>query len=210
MKEIYSKEEDCQELKAKLYEAFGQRVSMRGYEIVEGEYHSFPWSTYENHQAYKEDQIRFYYKFRKNGFLRIDVENGGFPVSNGHKLAVLSDFYEALLDEFGEPTVFYTLKNDQEGGFHFQWAFIQKEETIEEFTHGFPFDDEEVDQAIVIGRDTSLNQETRNLFSHQMGFPIELLPFINENIEDYMKYKYGPAKSNEKKNSSSGYQKTIS
>lgn len=210
MKEIYSNEKDCRQLKIKLAKALGEKVRMKGYEIVDAEYHSFPLSMYETYQAYDKDQLKFYCKFCKNEFLRIDVENYCFKASEGHKLAALSDCYEALLDEFGEPTVFYTLKDDEEDGLHFQWAFTNKEETTNEFLHGFPFDDGEVDLAIVIGKTEGLNEETRKLFSRQIGLPYELLPLINENIEEYMKYKFGSGKCIEKQKNSEGYQKSIS
>ena len=191
MKEIYSNVDDCLYLKRKLKKVLGDKCIMSGYEIVDGEYHSFPYPMYETYQEYMQDQLKFYFKFCKNGFLRIDVEDHSFKASRGHKLAALSDFYEALLDEFGEPTVFYTLKDDENDGLHFQWSFTNKEETTNEFLHGFPFDDGEVDLAIVIGKTEELNEETRKLFSRQIGLPYELLPLINDNIEEYMKYKFG-------------------
>jgi len=210
MKEIYSNAEDCFQLRIKLKKALGEKVRMRGYEVVEGEYASFPYPMYETYQAYHQDQLKFYFKFCKNGFLRIDVEDRFFPESIGHKLAALSDFYGALLDEFGEPTVFYTLKDDEEDGLHLEWSFTNKEETINEFLHGFPFDDGEVDLAIAIGKTEGLNEETRQLFSRQMGLPYELLPLINDNIEEYMKYKFGSGKCTQDEKYPETYQKIIS
>lgn len=194
MKEMHSNDEDCRQLGIKLKKALGDKVVMKhGYGVIDGEYHSFPCLMYETIEAHIQDQLRFYCKFCRDEFLEIVIEDSRSIASDGHKLAALSDFYEVLFDEFGEPTVFYTLKDAVNRGFHFRWAFTHKKETIEEFMHGFPFFDAEVDQAIVIGESNQINEQTRNLFSHQMGLPIELLPLINENIEDYMKYK----KSNE-------------
>ena len=212
MKEMFSNIQDCKQLATKLYEKLGTKIAidvdLQG--VADGDYHIFPYSMYSSYEEYRHNQLHLHYLFCRGEFLRIGVENCYFQASVGHKLAALSGLYEALRDEFGEPTVFYTLKDDKEEGLHFQWAFKNKEETIEEFMHGFPFDDDEVNQAITIGEETALNEETRNLFSRQMGLPFELLPLINENIEDYMKYKYGQEKNNENEKSSDGYQKVIS
>lgn len=214
MKEIFSNAEDCKYLAKKLSKKLGGKFYVYRFfdRVVNGNYYSLPYSSaiYSDYSEYLKDTLHFYYKFCRDNFLRIGVKNCCFQASDGHKLAALSDIYEALIDEFGEPTVFFTMKDDEDEGLHFEWAFTHKEKTIEEFIHGFPFDDGEVDQAIVIGESNQINEQTRNLFSHQMGLPIEMLPLINENIEDYMKYKYGQAKSDEKENSSGGYQKIIS
>ncbi len=212
MKEIYSNAEDCKYLARKLCKKLGGKFDIYGvpYEVVDGYYHSLPLSKYSSYSEYKRDQIHFYYKFSRDNFLRIGVENCLSQASYGHKLAALSDIYEALLDEFGEPTVFFSIKDDEDEGLHFQWNFVNKEETIEEFMHGFPFDDGEVDLAIVIGKTEGLNEETRKLFSRQMALPYELLPLINENIEEYVKYKFGSEKCTQDEKNSGSYQKVIS
>lgn len=133
----------------------------------------------------EREQIKFSYKFLKDGFLRIGVGNN--PLSKktvGHKLAALSDFYQVLSKNFGEPTLFYTMENDDEEYLYFEWVFIDKKETIEEFKNNTFFDDGgKVKNLIIIG------EQQDKFISNQLGLPIELLGLVEENIDDYIKYK---------------------
>ena len=115
----------------------------------------------------------------------------------GHKLAVLSDLYEVISREYGEPTTFYTLKEDDENSINLEWAFIQKEETIDAFKNGCRFDDAEIDELIIIGDERqktsaySLNKKTKEMISKTVGLPFEMLYLVDENVEDFVLYKKG-------------------
>ena len=92
-------------------------------------------------------------------------------------MAALSDFYSILSKEYGDPTVFYTIKGDDKEFLTLQWAFINKEEEIVKFQNGTYFDDAEIDKLIVIGKNKeniesySFNDTTRNFISRQVGLP---------------------------------------
>ena len=136
----------------------------------------------------------------ENGFLSIQVNDSVYKeLSMGHKLAVLSDLYEVISEVYGEPTVFYTIKEDDENSINLEWDFIEKEETIESFKNGIRFEDDEVDKFIIIGEEIcekktnvySLNKRTKEMISKTVGLPFEMLPLVDENIEDFVLYKKG-------------------
>ena len=137
--------------------------------------------------------LPFYFKYSKNEFLRISVGSNHFGSSLGEKLAALSDFYEILSEEYGEPTLFYTTKEDEEGLLTLQWSFINKEEEIEKFKNGKYFDDAEVDKLIIFGEkgDTeknNLSDKTKQIISKRVGLPFELIYLV----DDYFaKHKIG-------------------
>ena len=141
--------------------------------------------------------LPFYFKFSENEFLRISVGSNHCGSSLGEKMAALSDFYSILSEEYGEPTVFYTTKDDDEGLLTLQWAFINKEEEIEKFQSGTYFDDAEIDTLIVLGKKRenvdgySLSDKTRKIISRQVGLPFELIYLVDEDIENFVKHKNG-------------------
>ena len=112
-------------------------------------------------------------------------------------MAALSDFYEVLSEEYGNPTVFYTTKDDDEGFLTLQWSFINKDEEIEKFKSGKYFDDAEIDTLIIIGKEKnniegySLSDKTKEIISRQVGLPFELLYLVDEDIESFVKHKSG-------------------
>ena len=191
MQELYSKDEDCLELYKILKKKMGDKIDCYGTPytpLFSGKYFSH-WLA---------RGINFYYKYCKNGFLRIQI--GGsihHNASVGERLAALSDFYEALSEEFGEPTVFYTTKDDDEGLLSMHWSFINKEEDIQKFKEGSYFDDVETDELIIMGESKQttegyqLNDLTKKMISRQIGLPFELLPLVDENIEDFIKFNTG-------------------
>lgn len=151
----------------------------------------------------KKELINFYYKFLKDGFLRIGVGNNSLSKKTvGHKLAALSDFYQVLSKKFGEPTLFYTMENDDEEYLNFEWVFVDKEETIEAFKNNTFFDyNDKVKDLIIIEQQDKLNEYkdlTKKLIPNQLELPFDLLSLVNENIEDFIKYKQINLDTNEK------------
>lgn len=201
MSEIYSNADDCLELARHLKKKMGNKIDFYGslrQEVISGKYFSHYRDPHSELDYLFEEGLPFYYKFCKEGFLRIQI--GSFwPHNNsvGEKLASLSSFYEVLSEQYGEPTVFYTTKDDEEGTLSLHWSFVNKEEDIQKFKNGSYFDDAEVDELIVIGEPRTqtssyqLSDTTRNLIAKQIGVPFELISLVDENIEDFVKYKTG-------------------
>lgn len=198
MTEIYSNAEDCFELANYLKKKMGSKIDFYGsicQEVISGSY----FSDFESkHYHSYGDGLLFYYKFCKEGFLRIGI-GSFYPHNNsiGEKLAALSGFYEVLSEQYGEPTVFYTTKDDDEGTLSLQWSFVNKEEDIQSLKNGSYFDDAEIDELIVIGESRTridsyqLSDTTRKLIAKQIGMPFELISLVDENIEEFVKYKTG-------------------
>ncbi len=190
MQELYSKDEDCFELYKILKSKMGNKIEYYGTPYISpfsGKYFSHINSYY----TYKKG-LPFYYKYSKNEFLRIQVGSSiYYNTSIGERLAALSDFYIVLSEIFGEPTVFYTIKDDDEKLLSLQWSFINKEEEINNFKNGTYFIDAVVDKLIIFNEQKSLNinELTKTHISHQLGLPLELIELMNKNIEDYLKYK---------------------
>ena len=201
MQELYSKDEDCFELYKILKRKMGNKIEYYGTPytaLFSGKYFSHYREPHSNIDYLFERGIPFYYKFCENGFLRIQVGSSIYHnASVGEKLAALSDFYEVLSEEFGEPTVFYTTKDDDEGLLSMHWSFINKDEDIQKFKSGTYFDDVETDELIIIGESRQktsgyqLNDITKKLISKHVGLPFELLSLVDENIEDFVKFKTG-------------------
>ena len=201
MKEIYSKDEDCYKLAIELKKKLKDKIAFMGspYQgCVSGKYFSHYRKPSNGTQYLFEKGLPFYYKFCEEGFLRIQVGTF-YPYKNsmGEKLAALSDFYELLSEMYGEPTVFYTIKDDEEGCVSLHWSFVNKEEDIEKFKNGTFFDDGETDELIVIGEEKPSNNSyrlsdtTKRFISKKVGLPFELIHLVDENIEDFVKYKTG-------------------
>lgn len=199
MKELYSNRRDCLELAKELNQKLGTKINFTGLfyqEVPSGKYHCLPYNRYESYQDYEKDVVSFYYKFCKDGFLRIGVGDYNNRSSLGHKLAALSDLYGVLKEKFGEPTVFYTTKNDDENMLNFEWAFCDKEEVVKSFENGTVFDDDEIDELIIIDSEYSsynghLSESARTFFEENIGLPFLMQTLIEEDIEDYVKYKKG-------------------
>lgn len=198
MSDLYSKAEDCNLLASKLKKKLGDKIEFYGSTYIEIPSGNYLSSYRRNNDEYmfNGQSLPFYFKFSKNEFLRISV---GSNCSNslGEKMAALSDFYSILSEEYGEPTVFYTTKDDEEGLLTLQWAFINKEEEIAEFESGAYFDDAEIDTLIILGKkkenveEYSLSDKTKKIISKQVGLPFELLYLVNEDIENFVKHKNG-------------------
>lgn len=195
MNELCSNRFDCEELAIKLYSKLRSKINFYEstlQEVISGKY----LSEYNKSQnIYTSDNsVPFYLKFNKNGFLRIQIGSlYPYNTTDGEKLAILSDFYKVLKEEYGEPTLFYTTKNDKENTFSLHWSFIDKDKDIEKFKNDTFFDDVSIDKLIIIGENTDkdIKDSTKNFLSNEIGLPYELLKLVNNNIEDYIKYKKG-------------------
>ena len=199
MNEFYSKTEDCYLLAGKLKKELENKIEFWGstyQEVPSGKYLS-SYRRNNGEYMFNGQYIPFYFKFSENEFLRIGVGSNYRDSSIGEKMAALSDFYSILSKEYGDPTVFYTIKGDDKEFLILQWAFINKEEEIVKFQNGTYFDDAEIDKLIVIGKNKeniesySFNDTTRNFISRQVGLPFELIYLIDEDIENFVKHKTG-------------------
>ena len=199
MNEFYSKTEDCYLLAGKLKKELENKIEFWGstyQEVPSGKYLS-SYRRNNGEYMFNGQYIPFYFKFSENEFLRIGVGSNYCGSSIGEKMAVLSDFYSILSKEYGDPTVFYTIKGDDKEFLTLQWAFINKEEEIVKFQNGTYFDDAEIDKLIVIAKNKeniesySFNDTTRNFISRQVGLPFELIYLIDEDIENFVKHKTG-------------------
>jgi len=201
MKELYSNAKDCLMLARLLKNRLKEKIEFSGstfQELIIGKYHSLPYDKYDTFLEYRKDVVEFSYKFLENGFLRISVCDSAYKKSSmGHKLAVLSDLYEVLSEKYGEPSVYFTLKDDDEKSINLEWAFIEKQETIDAFKKDTMFDDSEVEDLIIIGEEKentssySLTNITKELISKTIGLPFELIYLVDENIEDFVLCKKG-------------------
>ena len=203
-REMYSNAEDCHELASELKSKLKDKIrytTSTYLEIINGEFHSLPYKHYNlDYNKYQKDTIKFAIKYQKDVFLRLTIYDDINKLSLGHKLAVLSDFYEALSNDYGIPTLFYTIKDDEDGSLFLEWAFKEKDETINEFKYGNPFDDGVVDKLIVFGESkenddksifSGLNEITKDYIAKSFGLPYELILLMDDNIEDYIYYKKG-------------------
>ena len=199
MNEFYSKTEDCYLLAGKLKKELENKIEFWGstyQEVPSGKYLS-SYRRNNGEYMFNGQYIPFYFKFSENEFLRIGVGSNYRGSSIGEKMAALSEFYSILSKEYGDPTVFYTIKGDDKEFLTLQWSFINKEEEIVKFRNGTYFDDAEIDKLIVIGKNKeniesySFNGTTRNFISRQVGLPFELIYLIDEDIENFVKHKTG-------------------
>lgn len=189
--ELFSKAEDCHKLAGILNSRLKNKISFMGstyQEVVSGVHSSFPLADYQNIKNYEMDKINFDYKYCEKGFLRISISKRIYETTLGHKLAVLSDFYMVLIKYFGEPTLLYTIKNDDEESINMQWSFAQREEDIKDFQNNKAFDDAEIESLIIFDKNKT---EEEILIQCELELPIELASLVRENLSDYIYYKNG-------------------
>lgn len=201
MVELFSKAEDCHALSKKLMGKLGNKIC-----FYTSTYNEVPCGKYlssyrRNNGEYMFDGqcMPFYFKFSKNEFLRITVSSNEGGSSLGERMAALSDFYVALSEEYGEPTFFYTIKDDDEKSLTLQWSFVNKEDEIESLKNGTYFDDAETDTLIVLGEKkensfgSDLNDKTKRIISKQLELPFELISLVDSDIENFIMHKNGKA-----------------
>lgn len=144
-------------------------------------------------------ELSFYYEFRKDEFLRVEISSFyNHKNSIGEKLSALSSFYEVLDERYGEPTIFYNLK-DEEGTLALYWSFLNKEEEIQKFKNGKYFDDREIDKLIVIDEMKEKISTTEiqkiifhiHMYGHRVSSFWELGALAaTKEIKNYIKHKF--------------------
>lgn len=195
MKKLYSNADDCLILSKYINKKMGKKIKFcrnKNQKVVCGKQFLHYKKIQNNSEYLVEDELPFYFTFCKNEFLRFEI--GSYPPFEnafGEKLSALSSFYEILNEQFGEPTAFYTLK-DEERTLVLHWVFVNKEEEIQNFKNGSYFDDNELDELIVIGEQApqtenyQLIEETKKEVARKIGLPFELTHLIDD---DFVKYK---------------------
>lgn len=174
---------------------FGNNVKFNN----EADYHSLDYETYENKKEYEHDTVTVLFKYKEGDFLRVTIENNIYPHSMGHKLAVLSDFYKVFNEEFEKPTFFFMTTDNvydpKEAILNLQWSFYDKEGDIEKFKSISTIDGKEVSNFIVMDDPSIcvdnhyLYPDTRDYIAKSFELPLDLLPLVDDNVEDYLKYK---------------------
>lgn len=197
MKKLYSNVDDCLILTKYINKTMGKKIKFcknKNQRVVCGKQFLHYKKMKDDLEYLTADELPFYFMFCKNEFLRFEI--GSYPPfenSFGEKLASLSSFYEVLNKLFGEPTAFYTLK-DEERTLVLHWVFVNKEEEIQNFRNGSYFDDNELDELIIIGdqapqtENYQLIEKTKKEVARKIGLPFELIHLIDE---DFVKYKTG-------------------
>ena len=199
MVELFSKAEDCHALSKKLMGKLGNKIC-----FCNSTYNEVPWGIYlspyrRNNGEYMFNGrcLPFCFKFSEKEFLRITVSSNEHGSSLGERMAALSDFYAALSEEYGEPTFFYTIKDDDEKSLTLQWSFVNKEDEIENFKNGTYFVDAETNTLIVFGEKkentfgSDLNDKTKRIISKQLELPFELISLVDSDIENFIMHKNG-------------------
>lgn len=76
--------------------------------------------------------IPFYYEFIKDYGLSIEVSSFlKDDISRENKLLVLSDFYEILKEQYGEPSTYTVQRDDKKEALDLTWYFREKENVSE-------------------------------------------------------------------------------
>ncbi len=184
--EYYSKPDDCLQLNRLLYKNLGNSIYIYGSlsnPLINGKFIFKDDNVTSNHRDYYtiRDGLCFYGKYNEDAFLRVEIgdpHNRKAPF--GEKLAALSEVYGALYEKFGNPLVFYTVKDDDEGRLSLQWCFKDKELNLEKFDFDMYFDDAEIERVIpVYGTDKD----------EKYGLPSELVELVDD---DFRKFKKIP------------------
>lgn len=189
--ELFSKADDCHKLAFIINNELKERISFEGstyQEVVTGTHSSFKLTDYKDYRNHEMNKLSFDYKFNENGFLRISISKRIYQSSLGHKLAALSDFYMAIRKYYGEPTLLYTIKNDDEESLNMQWSFSQKKEDIRDFQNNTAFDDASIEHLVLFKEEKT---EEEKLIQEEIGLPIELSSLVATNLNEYIYYKNG-------------------
>lgn len=188
---LFSKADDCHKLAFIINNELRSKISFEGstyQEVVSGTHSSFPLASYQDYRNFEMDKLNFSYKYCENGFLRLSISKRIYASSLGHKLAALSDIYLALKKYFGEPTLFYTIENDNEETINIQWSFSHKEEDIKDFKDNKAFDDAQIKELVVFSEERT---EEEQQVEEELGLPLELSSLVAANLNEYMYYKNG-------------------
>jgi hypothetical protein len=188
--EMYSDPCDCAELNRKLIRELGNKIVIYGSitnPLINGKYYGLaPKGYYGDYKTINEG-MQFFGKYCKDGFLRIEVgDTYKRKVSDGEKLAALSDICLALEKDYGVPDVFYTTKDDDEGRLSLQWNFKNMEIEHEKMEYDEYFDDANIEKLIFIDNTKPIVHDE---LSEQIGLPEELYGLVKANIEDFISHK---------------------
>ncbi len=191
MEAIYSSVEDCRSLTRKLYESLGSKLSFDGIitETPFGKYHMIPSKKYQSFDDFQKDAVSFNFKCKENGFIRVTVEEEFYHLSEGLKLAVLSDFCRVITKHYGMPSFFYTIANDENHSLNIQWSFDHAKEDLEYLTDGTYFDDAVVDTLIEFKTPTKDKEKLYEEAFNLTGLPYELMDYVLLNNEDFLDAK---------------------
>ena len=188
-KELFSNREDCYDLAKYLLKKLRGKIEYYGsidMEVISGRYYMIPLSKCgEDFSRYDKYAVYFTFKFLNNGFLRISVYGDNKPLSEGLKLAVLSDFCATLKKRFGLPSFFYTIVADDYKSLNLNWSFTHAKEDVEAILNGTYFDDVKVDKFIEFSKDSSTQ------YFEKYGLPEEMDYLIKANEEDFILSKTG-------------------
>ena len=188
-----SRAEDCNSLAKKTKKELGKKIDFRwstNTAFLDARY----LSIYRMNNGEKmdpvfgsENSVPLHFKFCDGEFMRVCIGSNNSHEYYSEQLAALSDLYLSLREEYGEPTVFYTTRDDDD--ICLQWMFTNKKEEIERFKNGTCFDDAEIDKLIVI--DNSEQTEIKRFLAENLGLPFDLLELVDDVLEDYLKHKTG-------------------
>lgn len=145
--------------------------------ILECSYHFYPYDIYNTYSEFKNDSINFFIKYNQKDFLRLQIFDSLYRHTIGEKLAILSEIYPILTNLVGNATLYYTIKNDLSQTITLHWAFTNKEEEVAKYQSDKAFDDEQ------------LSEENKYWFENTIHLPIELLPIVIKNLNDFIAYK---------------------
>ena len=192
MAEIYSDSNDCYELCYYLKGTLKNKLCIYGSPsnpLVSGKYYGFADNTNTGDYLTIKDGLPFYAKFNKEGFLRIGI---GSPLSRevteGEKLAALSDICGVLAEKYGTPDVFYTTKDDDEKLLSLQWTFKDLEVEHERMEYDCYFDDAHIEKLIFMDTTQKIDEDD---FTKFVGLPREMYGLVLENLDDFQAAKHG-------------------
>lgn len=141
MKEVFSRGEDCEWLAYQLKEQMGSLVSFNAFgidnQILTGVYDKRrlggPW--------YSRETVRFYIKFCKGEFLRIQIELS--CNDNENVISAMNELIKALVSiKQGDTLIGYPLAIYKTGDYlTSEYAFKNKEEVIDKLKTNTMFDD---------------------------------------------------------------------
>ena len=175
MLEVSSSPDDCYRLGKSLIEKLGEKLIIYGplYQpSIQGRY-------YVNNDK-NSGGLDFYIMYASGISLRMGFGDNDYNknAKMGEKLAALSDFYLIIFEEFGNPSFFYTVKDDDNHYINMHWALNKKEDSIKDM-----LSDDNIESYIIFDKiDPNPNLTKR------MKLPSLLVNLVDENIEDYLKY----------------------
>lgn len=190
--EKYSDMYDCFILAIKLSkEKIGKKMEFTSsiYQgILEGKYHFYPSDIYNTYSEYIKDALDFCIKYNQEHFLRLQIYDSLYRHTIGEKLAILSEIYPILTNLVGNATLYYTIKNDLSQTITLHWAFTNKEEEVAKYQSDKAFDDKHIDELIIMNNEQA-SEENKDWFENTIHLPIELLPIVIKNLNDFIAYR---------------------